>query len=193
MKIGTVLILLSLFMLVQGCEVKTKPASLNFNGNSSFYDLKALSITGDTVRFDQFKGKKVLIVNTASRCGFTPQFEDLQKLHEKYGNSIAILGFPCNQFGDQEPTSGQEILAFCKKNYGVTFQMFEKINVKGDNQHPVYTWLSKKEYNGWNNEEPTWNFCKYLINEEGMLVNYFASGVSPFRKEITEGLEQNKY
>lgn len=150
----------------------------------SFYDFKMKSIDGDMIGFDQFKGKKVLLVNVASKCGFTPQYEDLQKLHELYGNKVAILGFPANNFGNQEPGSNEEIALFCSANYGVTFQMFEKISVKGDDMDPLYQWLSSEKYNGWNNEAPSWNFCKYLVDEEGKLIAFFPSKVKPLSDEL---------
>lgn len=155
---------------------------------ASFYDFKMRSINGEEVDFKTFKGKKVLVVNVASKCGYTPQYADLQQLHEKYGDKVVILGFPANNFGGQEPGSNAEIAAFCEENYGVTFAMFEKISVKGVDQHPLYRWLSDKSMNGWNDQAPTWNFCKYLINEEGKLVKFFPSNVKPtseqFLKEI---------
>jgi glutathione peroxidase len=150
----------------------------------SFYDFKMESIDGDMIGFDQFKGKKVLLVNVASKCGFTPQYEDLQKLHELYGNKVAVLGFPANNFGNQEPGSNEEIALFCSANYGVTFQMFEKISVKGDDMDPLYQWLSYEKYNGWNNEAPSWNFCKYLVDEEGKLIAFFPSKVKPLSDEL---------
>lgn len=150
----------------------------------SFYDFKMKSIDGDMIGFDQFKGKKVLLVNVASKCGFTPQYEDLQKLHELYGNKVAVLGFPANNFGNQEPGSNEEIALFCSANYGVTFQMFEKISVKGDDMDPLYQWLSNEKYNGWNNEAPSWNFCKYLVDEEGKLIAFFPSKVKPLSDEL---------
>lgn len=150
----------------------------------SFYDFQMKAIDGSTVDFNSFKGKKVLLVNVASKCGFTPQYEDLQKLHELYGNKVAVLGFPANNFGQQEPGSNGEIALFCSENYGVTFQMFEKISVKGGDMAPLYQWLSNEEYNGWNNEEPSWNFCKYLVNEKGELVAFFPSKVKPLSEEL---------
>ena len=152
---------------------------------ASFYDLKATSIDGKEINFEQFKGKKVLIVNTASACGFTYQYEGLQKLHDLYGEDVAVLGFPANDFMFQERGSDSDIADFCEKNYGVTFQMFSKITTRGKNQSPVYTWLTNKDLNGWNEKKPTWNFCKYLVNEEGDLVEFFDKSVKPLSKEIT--------
>ena len=154
--------------------------------NNSIYDIKADTIDGQTIPLDTFKGKKMLIVNTASKCGFTPQYKDLQQLHEEHGDKVAILGFPSNNFMWQEPGNNEKIAAFCEKNYGVTFQMFAKVNVKGSTRHPLYKWLTKKELNGWNSKAPSWNFCKYLIDEQGKLIQYFGSSVKPFDKKILE-------
>ena len=152
---------------------------------ASFYDLKARSIDGKEINFEQFKGKKVLIVNTASACGYTYQYEGLQKLHDLYGEDVAVLGFPANDFMFQERGSDSDIADFCEKNYGVTFQMFSKITTRGKNQSPIYTWLTNKDLNGWNEKKPTWNFCKYLINEDGDLVAFFDKSIKPLSKEIT--------
>jgi glutathione peroxidase len=149
---------------------------------SSLYDFKVNSLDGTPIDFSKYKGKTLLIVNTASKCGYTPQYAELQKLHEQYGNKITILGFPANNFGGQEPGSNSEIGEFCKKNYGVTFQMFEKVSVKGDDQHPLYAWLKEKT-----GQEPTWNFCKYLVKPDGT-VKFFNSKVKPLDSEILAGL-----
>ncbi|MDW3190821.1 MAG: glutathione peroxidase [Cytophagales bacterium] len=146
---------------------------------SSFYDHQAEAIDGTPIEFSQYKGKKLLIVNTASRCGYTPQYEDLQLLHEQFGDKITILGFPANNFGAQEPGTNDEIAQFCKANYGVTFQMFAKIDVVGSSQHPVYQWLTNPDLNGKNSQAPTWNFCKYLIDENGNLVTFLGAGTNP--------------
>jgi glutathione peroxidase len=150
----------------------------------TFYDFKLNSLEGEPIDFSKYKGKKVLLVNVASKCGFTPQYKELQALHQQYGDKVAILGFPANDFGKQEPGSLQEIAEFCERNYGVSFQMFEKISVAGNDKHPLYKWLSSKELNGWNDQEPKWNFNKYLVNEKGELIKYFPSKVSPMSEEI---------
>ncbi|MCU0437210.1 MAG: glutathione peroxidase [Raineya sp.] len=155
----------------------------------SFYDFKMEAIDGKTIDFSQYKGKKVLLVNVASKCGYTPQYEQLQALHEKYGNKVTILGFPANNFGSQEPGTNEEIATFCKKNYGVTFQMFQKISVKGSDMHPLYKWLSDKSQNGWNDQAPSWNFCKYLVNEKGELVKFYGSGVDPIGDEMLKAIQ----
>lgn len=152
--------------------------------STTIYNFKAEAIDGTIIDFNQYRGKKLLIVNTASRCGYTPQYEDLQQLHELHGDKLIILGFPSNNFMGQEPGTNEEIEAFCKKNYGVTFQMFSKVDVKGKDQHPIYEWLSSKELNGWNDKQPSWNFCKYLIDENGELAKFYKSGTNPLDEEI---------
>jgi len=149
---------------------------------TSLYDFKMNSLDGKLIDFSQYKGKTLLIVNTASECGYTPQYADLQKLNEQYGSKVTILGFPANNFGGQEPGTSAQISSFCKKNYGVTFQMFEKISVKGDDQHPLYKWLKEKT-----GEEPSWNFCKYLVKPDGT-VKFFPSKVKPLDNEIVSQL-----
>jgi glutathione peroxidase len=149
---------------------------------SSVYDFKVNSIEGKLIDFEQYKGKTLLIVNTASKCGYTPQYAELQKLHEQFGDKVTILGFPANNFGGQEPGTNLQIAEFCQQNYGVTFQMFEKISVKGDDQHELYKWLKEKT-----GQEPTWNFCKYLVKPEGT-VTFFSNKVKPMDKQIMDAL-----
>lgn len=151
-------------------------------GPSSVYDFKMTSIDGETIDFAKYKGKTLLIVNVASKCGYTPQYGDLQKLHETYGDKVTILGFPANNFGSQEPGSNTEIADFCKKNYGVSFQMFEKISVKGDDQHELFKFLKEKT-----GKEPSWNFCKYLVKPDGT-VKFFDSKANPLDKQIIDEL-----
>ncbi len=150
----------------------------------SFYEFKMKDIDGNEVDFNQYKGKKVLVVNVASNCGYTPQYAELQELNEQYGDQLVILGFPANNFGGQEPGTNEDIKQFCSENYGVSFQMFNKISVKGMDKHPLYRWLSDKDLNGWNDKEPTWNFCKYFIDEKGELKKFFPSSVKPMDEEI---------
>lgn len=145
---------------------------------ASIYDFKLNSIDGELIDFSKYKGKTLLIVNVASQCGYTPQYADLEKLHEQFGDKVTILGFPANNFGAQEPGSNKDIASFCQKNYGVKFQMFEKISVKGEDQHALYKWLKEKTGN-----EPSWNFCKYLVKPDGT-VKFYASKVNPLDKEI---------
>jgi glutathione peroxidase len=149
---------------------------------SSIYDFKINSIDGDPIDFAKYKGKTLLIVNVASKCGYTPQYADLEKLSEQYGDKVVVLGFPANNFGGQEPGTNLEIAEFCQQNYGVKFQMFEKISVKGDDQHALYQWLKEKT-----GSEPTWNFCKYLVKPDGT-VKFYASKVKPLDKEIINEL-----
>ena len=156
----------------------------------SIYSFKMPDIKGDTVDFARFRGKKLLLVNTASECGFTPQYADLQKLHELHGDRVTILGFPANDFGGQEPGSNEEIAGFCQENYGVDFLMFSKISVKGEQMAPLYKWLTDKSLNGWNDQAPNWNFCKYLVNEEGELVKFYASGINPMGDEMLHDILQ---
>ncbi len=163
-------------------EINVKPASIAVKG--SLYDFKVETLTGQEVDLAQYKGRKVVILNTASKCGYTPQYADWQKFHEEYGKEIVVLGFPANNFGSQEPGSDEDIATFCEVNYGVTFQMFSKVDVIGDNQHPLFQWLSKKELNGWNDKAPTWNFCKYVVDENGQVTHFFASGIKPDNEEF---------
>lgn len=153
-----------------------------FAMTSSIYDFKVNAIDGTLVDFSAYKGKTLLIVNTASKCGYTPQYEELQKLHEQFGEKITILGFPANNFGGQEPGSNLQIAEFCQQNYGVSFQMFEKVSVKGDDQHELYKWLKEKT-----GQEPTWNFCKYLVKPDGT-VTFLSSKVKPMDKQIVDAI-----
>lgn len=150
----------------------------------SIYDFKMKDINGEEVDFSKFKGQKLLLVNVASKCGYTPQYADLQKLHEAHGDKVTIIGFPANNFGGQEPGTNEEIKQFCSENYGVTFKMMDKVSVKGADKNPLFRWLSDKNMNGWNDKEPSWNFCKYFINENGELVKFFPSSVKPMDDEI---------
>ena len=149
----------------------------------TFHDFKMNGIDGTAVDFSKYKGKYVLVVNVASKCGYTPQYEDLQNLHEQYGDKIEVLGFPANDFGSQEPGTNMAIAEFCQANYGVSFQMFEKIAVKGSNRHPLYEWLAEKS-----GESPSWNFSKYLISPEGEVLGFFPSPVNPLDEKITSEL-----
>ncbi|MBP6794836.1 MAG: glutathione peroxidase [Saprospiraceae bacterium] len=153
---------------------------LSDTGTQNLYDFKIKSLTDESIiDLSTYRGKKVIILNVASECGYTPQYANWQKFHEAHGDKVIVLGFPSNDFGAQEPGDNKQIASFCQKNYGVTFQLFDKITVKGENKHPLYKWLSTKELNGWNEKEPSWNFCKYVVNEKGELTNYFGSKVLP--------------
>jgi glutathione peroxidase len=159
--------------------------TLSAIAQTSFYDLKARTIDGKDFSFADLKGKKVMIVNTASECGLTPQYEDLEKLYKEYKDqNFTIIGFPANDFGKQEPGSNEQISEFCKKNYGVSFQMMEKITVKGENMDPVYKWLTSKEKNGKEDSDVKWNFQKYLIDEKGNLVEVISPRVKPTDEKI---------
>lgn len=161
------------------------PAATEAVANKSIYGFKVTALDGGTIDFTSFKGKKILIVNTASECGFTPQYEGLEKLYEKYKDKLVIVGFPANNFGSQEPGTNDEIGAFCKKNYGVTFPMAAKISVKGDDAAPIYKWLCHKSENGVLDAEVGWNFNKFLLDENGKLLAHFESKVEPMSEEIT--------
>jgi glutathione peroxidase len=167
---------------VQANEAKINPAT-------SFYTLQATGNNGQPIDFSAFKGKKVLIVNTASDCGYTGQYEELEKLHQQYKDLI-ILGFPANDFKQQEKKDNAAIAEFCKVNYGVTFQLMQKSHVvKGPEQNPVYQWLTNAKQNGWCEQQPLWNFSKYLINEDGVLVNFFSQNVSPLGQPVVSALK----
>lgn len=155
----------------------------------SFYSLDFVSISGQSVNFETLKGKYVLIVNTASKCGYTPQFEELEKLYKLYDSKLVILGFPSNDFASQDPGSNKEIYEFCTLNYGVTFPMMEKSSVRGNGKNTVFQWLTDKNKNGWCENEPSWNFCKYLINPQGELIAFYPSKVKPMSKDITEKIK----
>jgi glutathione peroxidase len=158
-----------------------------------FFDLSAVDIHGDSVRMDRYRGHKVLVVNTASECGNTPQYTQLEHLYEEYKDrGLVIIGFPCDQFGGQEPGTEADIEAFCTKNYGVTFPMMSKIEVKGPGKHPVYQWLTEREHNGKLDAEVTWNFQKFLIDEKGQLVTTVAPDTDPTTPVIMNWLEDKR-
>jgi len=155
----------------------------------SLYDIKINSLQGKPINLQQFKGKKMLFVNVASKCGFTSQYKDLQHLQDTYKDTLIIIGVPCNQFGKQEPGTPNEIQEFCEINYGVTFLITEKIAVKGENQHPLYAWLTKKSLNGKQNSIVKWNFQKYLIDDNGEFLNYYYSITSPTSSRLIKYLK----
>ena len=155
------------------------------NPASSFHALSAVDIDGNPVSMASFKGKRLLVVNTASKCGYTKQYAQLQELYDTFKDKdFVVIGFPSNDFGGQEPGSEQEIAAFCQKNYGVSFPMMSKVSTKGRDQHPVYQWLTSKEQNGVMDATVKWNFHKFLIDEEGRLVAAYPSGVTPLDEQI---------
>ena len=154
----------------------------------SIYDVEIASLMGDPIDLADFKGKKILFVNVASKCGFTPQYAGLQELHTTYGDQLVVIGLPCNQFGSQEPGDAGEINTFCEKNYGVEFLITEKIEVKGANQHPLYQWLTMKSNNGVEDSKVKWNFNKYLVDENGQYVEHFGSTTKPMTDKIISKL-----
>lgn len=155
---------------------------------SSIYDFKVDGLTKGQIDFSQYKGKKILIVNTASKCGYTPQYEGLEKLYETYKNELVIVGFPANNFGAQEPGANEEIAEFCKKNYGVSFPMAAKVSVKGDDIHPLFQWLNDEAKKLGKEDPIKWNFTKFLLDENGKLIDVFPSKIKPMDNEITKFL-----
>lgn len=158
---------------------------------TSFYDLTTTLNNGNELDFSSLKGKKVLLVNTASDCGYTNQYEGLQRLHEKFKDKLVLIGFPANDFGEQEKGSDATIEQFCKVNYGVTFPLAKKSGViKNPEQNPVYQWLTDESKNGWNYTAPTWNFCKYLVDENGELTHFFEAAIEPMGTELTKAINE---
>lgn len=155
----------------------------------SIYDFKVPSLDGKEINFSDFRGKKILVVNTASQCGFTPQYEELQELHEKYQSKLVVIGFPANNFGGQEPGSNEEIKDFCKKNFGVTFLMAEKVSVKGDDIHPIFKYLTQEAERKGIKDPIGWNFTKFLLDEKGNLIDVFPSKVKPMSDKIVSHLK----
>lgn len=192
MVIKTVLSLLFIAVatLLYSCfdatKVVARPAEVAIVKNmpSSFFQFTVNSLDGKPVSLEQFRGKKIVVLNVASKCGYTPQYADWEKYYNENKENVVVLGFPSNDFLGQEPGSAEDIAEFCQKNYGVTFPMFEKVAVKGDDTAPLYRWLTDPAQNGWNNQAPSWNFCKYLINEKGELTHFFASKVKPDSPEF---------
>lgn len=178
----------SLIIIVTSLTMFSFLSKSNTQNTSSLYDVNISinDLEGSKVDIQSLKGKKVLFVNVASKCGFTSQYKDLQALSEKYKEKLVVIGLPCNQFGNQEPGSSEEIATFCEKNYGVTFLITEKIDVKGGNQHPLYKWLTNKEENGKVDAGVKWNFQKYLIDEDGKMIDYFMSSTKPLSSKIID-------
>ena len=167
-------------------EIFKSSDSNNKEAKTSIYDIEINNLQGKPINFSEFKGKYILIVNVASKCGFTPQYKELQKLHEKFKDSLVVIGIPCNQFGSQEPGNSFEIQEFCEVNYGVDFLITEKIDVKGSKQHPLYNWLTDKNLNGHKNSSVKWNFQKYLVDPKGNLIDYFYATTNPLSSKITK-------
>jgi len=159
-------------------------SAFTFPVNISIHSFKVKSIEGKTIDFANFKGKKILVVNTASKCGYTPQYEALQKVYEQYKDKLVIVGFPANNFGGQEPGTDTEVQEFCKARFGVTFPLASKVSVKGDDMAPIYKWLTSKAENGVLDADVKWNFGKFLLDEKGQLIQYFPSRVTPDSEEI---------
>lgn len=187
------IILLAAGVVFQSCKNQKpeniKDKTLTKNMNKTIHDYKVESLDGKTINFADYKGKKVLIVNTASECGFTPQYADLEKLSKEYGDKIVVVGFPANNFGGQEPGSNEEIGAFCEKNFGVTFPMAAKVSVKGDDTAPIFQYLTQKDLNGVKNTAILWNFTKFLLDENGYLIDSFISTTKPTSESITKYLQ----
>jgi glutathione peroxidase len=157
----------------------------NIKPTESIYDLSVSLNTGETVSLSQFAGKKILLVNTASDCGYTDQYDELQRLYTQEQQKLVVIGFPANDFKQQERGTDEQIAEFCRLNYGISFPLSKKsVVVRSAGQHAVFRWLTDKKRNGWNEKEPTWNFSKYLINEEGVLTHYFDPAVSPMSKDL---------
>jgi glutathione peroxidase len=153
---------------------------------TTLYDIKIDSLQGKPIQLSDYKDKYLFFVNVASKCGFTPQYKELEKLHQDYKEKLVVIGVPCNQFGSQEPGTSSEIEEFCQVNYGVSFLITEKVNVKGAAQHPLYQWLTSKDLNGKKNSSVKWNFQKYLVNPEGKLIDYYLSITKPLSNKITK-------
>ncbi len=158
--------------------------------NASVYQFQPLSIIGQRVPLGQYRGRKLLIVNVASNCSYTPQYRELQQLWQQYHNRVVVLGFPSNQFGGQEPGNDSTINTFCTGTYNVTFPMFHKIDVTGATAHPLYKFLANRRFNGVVNNPPSWNFCKYLIDENGYVIGYYPSTVSPMSPVLLDAIMQ---
>lgn len=187
------IVMISLGAFFNSCAQKKNEVSkvkTNKVMSKSIYDYKVDALEeGKTINFADFKGKKILIVNTASECGFTPQYADLEKLSNEYKDKLVVVGFPANNFGGQEPGSNVEIGAFCQKNYGVTFPLASKVSVKGDDTAPIFKYLSEKSLNGVKDTEIQWNFTKFLLDENGKLIDSFVSKVKPTDEAITKYLK----
>lgn len=167
----------------------SKSKSTHPTQKSSIYDINIKSLSGQPLTLSDYKGKYILFVNVASKCGFTPQYKGLQELYETYKDRLVVIGLPCNQFGKQEPGNAQDIESFCEVNYGVTFPITEKIDVKGSQQHPLYAWLTQKRLNGKKDSKVKWNFQKYLVDSNGEFIDYYFSMTSPTSSKITKHLK----
>ena len=180
--------LLLAFLILPACCIHCKAQTESPISPTSIHQFKVLGLQGDTINFAQFKGKKILVVNTASKCGFTPQYKELEELYTKYKDKLVVVGFPANNFLHQEPGTNEEIASFCEKNYGVSFPMAAKISVKGKDEAPIYKWLTSKSENGVMNAKIKWNFNKFLLDENGIIMAYFPSSVTPLSEAIISKL-----
>ncbi len=189
-----IIYLINLLFLFTTCNHSkaTKPhqeMSVNTKPSQTFHTFTIASLNNKSViNMRDYEGKKILLVNVASRCGYTSQYSDLQKLNERFGDVVQVIGVPCNQFMGQEPGTNSEIAQFCQKNYNVTFPLTDKIHVRGENQHPIYQWLTNKNLNGLDDFSVSWNFNKFLIDENGKLMNHFGSNTNPLSEELLNAI-----
>ena len=176
---------------ITGGKTKIMTNNTKVTPPQSLYDLSVQLNSGSELKLGTLKGKKILLVNTASDCGYTDQYDDLQKIYDANKDKLIVIGFPANDFKEQEKGNDEDIAAFCKKNYGISFPLATKsCVVKGEQQNEIFKWLSDKKLNGWNDQQPTWNFSKYLVNENGVLTNYFDPAVSPSSDEIKNAINK---
>lgn len=176
------------FKLFLGTLFSKSSTSQNIK-QMSLFDITINRLNGQALELSEFKGKYLLFVNVASKCGFTPQYKELQKLSDQYQDKLVVIGVPCNQFGNQEPGDSNDIKSFCEINYGVTFPITEKVDVKGGQQHPLYAWLTQKQNNGVKNSKVKWNFQKYLVDPDGALIDYYYSMTSPMSSKIVKHIK----
>lgn len=182
-------------LLVGGLAISSRNATpamtdLTPPAAGTVYDFTVKTIDGKDAKLSQYKGKKLLIVNTASECGYTPQYKELEELHQKYGSKVTVLGFPANNFGGQEPGTNEQIATFCEKNFGVTFPLFSKVSVAGADAAPLFQYLGSKARNGVTDEKPNWNFCKYLVDEQGHVQAFYPSKVKPLSEELLTAIQK---
>ncbi|MBF9237148.1 glutathione peroxidase [Hymenobacter sp. BT683] len=174
----------ALYLVAKPTQPVPMTTSAETTAPASVYDFTVKSIDGKDVQLSQYKGKKLLIVNTASECGYTPQYKELEQLYKQHGDKVTVLGFPANNFGGQEPGTEAHIASFCEKNYGVTFPLFSKVSVSGADTAPLFKFLADKKQNGTVDSAPSWNFCKYLVDENGRVVKFYKSDVKPLSPEL---------
>ena len=184
------LLIIAFAIIFSSCDAQQQNGTMNDGGNKqTVYQFTVPTIEGGELKLSDLKGKKILVVNTASKCGYTPQYEGLETLSKEYKDKLVVIGFPANNFGGQEPGTEEEISEFCKMRYGVTFPLTKKVDVVGENIHPLFSWLTHKDKNGVLDAEIKWNFNKFLIDENGKLLAYFPSKVKPLDAEITDYLK----